>query len=754
MAFDEKGQADNVDRKVEICMRCYKILTETVGFDPTDIIFDPNIFAVATGIDEHNSYGIDFIEATRRIKKALPHVLVSGGVSNVSFSFRGNNIVREAIHSVFLYHAIKAGMDMGIVNAGQLAIYQDLPKNLRDAVEDVVLNRRDDATERLLEVAEEFKGQAGGQKGKGKDLSWRKESVDKRIEYALVNGIDEFVIDDTEEARQQASRPLAVIEGPLMAGMNVVGDLFGEGKMFLPQVVKSARVMKKAVGHLVPFIEKEKGGAIETNGKIVMATVKGDVHDIGKNIVGVVLQCNNFEVIDLGVMVSCEKILETAKREKAQFVGLSGLITPSLDEMVHVAGEMKRLNFELPLLIGGATTSPAHTAVKIEPNYDGPVIYVKDASRAVGVAQALVQSATRAELVRKTREDNAKRRERHAGKSRLTPQLSLAQARANKHEFEWSSYSPPAPTFTGRKVLDDIDLAALKNYIDWMPFFNAWEFHGKFPGILSDKVVGEAARTLFTDASVMLDKIINQNWLQARAVFGFFPANSIDHDDIRVFADESRQQELMRLCHLRQQRSKPDDQSHNCLADFVAPLDNGIEDFIGGFALTAGIGIDEHVARFEADHDDYSSIILKALADRLAEALAEYLHERVRKDFWAYDANEKLSSDDLIAEAYRGIRPAPGYPACPDHTEKGKLWQLLDVEAAIDLRLTDSYAMFPTAAVSGFYFSHPESKYFSVGKIARDQVESFAERKGMSLDEAEKWLSPNLGYEPSEADAA
>ena len=754
MAFDEKGQADNVDRKVEICKRCYKILTETVGFDPADIIFDPNIFAIATGIEEHNSYGIDFIEATRRIKDALPHVLVSGGVSNVSFSFRGNNIVREAIHSVFLYHAIKAGMDMGIVNAGQLAIYQDLPENLRDAVEDVVLNRRDDATERLLDVAEEFKGQAGGQKGKARDLSWREEPVDKRLEYALVNGIDEFVIDDTEEARQKAKRPLDVIEGPLMAGMNVVGDLFGEGKMFLPQVVKSARVMKKAVGHLVPFIEKEKGGAIETNGKIVMATVKGDVHDIGKNIVGVVLQCNNFEVIDLGVMVSCEKILETAKRENAQMVGLSGLITPSLDEMVHVAGEMKRLNFDLPLLIGGATTSPAHTAVKIEPKYDGPVIYVKDASRSVGVAQALVQADTRSELVRKTREDNAKRRERHAGKSRLKPQLSLAQARANNSQIEWSGYSPPAPTFTGRKVLDDIDLATLKKYIDWMPFFNAWEFHGKFPAILSDPVVGEAARTLFTDASVMLEKIIEEQWLQARAVLGFFPANSVDHDDIRVFADDNRQKEHMRLCHLRQQRSKPDGQSHHCLADFVAPYDSGIDDFIGGFAVTAGIGIDEHIARFEADHDDYSAIILKALADRLAEALAEYLHERVRKEFWAYDATEKLSNDDLIVEAYRGIRPAPGYPACPDHTEKGKLWQLLDVESAIDLRLTDSYAMFPTAAVSGFYFSHPESKYFSVGKIARDQVESFAERKGMTLDEAEKWLAPNLGYDPSEADAA
>ncbi len=754
MAFDEKGQADNVQRKVDICERSYRILTEEVGFDPADIIFDPNIFAVATGIEEHNAYGINFIEATRQIKAKLPHVLVSGGVSNVSFSFRGNNIVREAIHSVFLYHAIKAGMDMGIVNAGQLAIYEDLPADLRDAVEDVVLNRRDDATERLLDVAEQFKGKAGGQKGTAQDLSWREKPVEKRLEYALVNGIDEFVIGDTEEARLAAERPLDVIEGPLMAGMNVVGDLFGAGKMFLPQVVKSARVMKKAVGHLVPFIEKEKGGAVESNGKIVMATVKGDVHDIGKNIVGVVLQCNNFEVIDLGVMVSCEKILETARRENAQLIGLSGLITPSLDEMVHVASEMQRLKFELPLLIGGATTSPAHTAVKIEPKYDGPVIYVKDASRSVGVAQALVQPESRMELVRKTREDNAKRRERHAGKTRLAPQLSLAQARANRNDIDWSDYAPPAPTFIGTRVLNDIDLAVLKNYIDWMPFFNAWEFHGKFPAILSDSVVGEAARNLFTDASVMLDRIIKERWLEAKAAVGLFPANAVDHDDLRVFADDSRGKELMRLCHLRQQRSKPDGQAHDCLADFVAPSDSGIDDYIGAFAVTAGFGVDERVHEFEAKHDDYSAILLKALADRLAEALAEYLHERVRRDFWGYDRDERLTNNELIAEAYRGIRPAPGYPACPDHTEKAKLWELLDVEAAIGLKLTESYAMFPTAAVSGFYFSHPDSHYFSVGKIARDQVESYARRKDMRLDEAEKWLAPNLGYDPSEANAA
>ncbi|MBT5220419.1 MAG: dihydropteroate synthase, partial [Woeseia sp.] len=727
---------------------------DEVGFSPADIIFDPNIFAVATGIDEHNRYGLDFIEATRGIKAELPHAMVSGGVSNVSFSFRGNNIVREAIHSVFLYHAIKAGMDMGIVNAGQLANYQDLPETLRNAVEDVVLNRRDDATDRLLDAAEEYKGKAGGQKGKTKDLSWRENEVGKRLEHALVNGIDEFVIADTEEARLAAVRPLDVIEGPLMSGMNVVGDLFGEGKMFLPQVVKSARVMKKAVSHLVPFIEEEKGGVIETNGKIVMATVKGDVHDIGKNIVGVVLQCNNFEVTDLGVMVSCEKILEAARRENAQIIGLSGLITPSLDEMVHVASEMQRLGFELPLLIGGATTSPAHTAVKIEPNYEGPVIYVKDASRAVGVAQALTEEDTRLALVQKTREENSKRRERHAGKTRLAPQLTLQQARDNRLEIDWNTYVPPTPTFTGTRVFEDIDLAILKNYIDWMPFFNAWEFHGKFPAILSDKVVGDAARSLFSDASVMLDKIIAEKWLQARAVLGFFPANAVDKDDIRVFEDDNRADELTRLCHLRQQRSKPKGQAHYCLSDFIAPEQSGVNDYIGGFAVTAGIGIDQHVERFEADLDDYSSIMLKALADRLAEALAEYMHERTRKEFWAYDSDESLKTNELISEQYRGIRPAPGYPACPDHTEKGTLWRLLDVEQSIGLELTDSFAMFPTAAVSGFYFSHPESRYFSVGQISRDQAESFASRKNLSVAEAERWLAPNLGYDPAKADAA
>ncbi|WP_082990317.1 methionine synthase [Woeseia oceani] len=752
MAFDEDGQADSVERKVEICARSYQVLTEKVGFDPADIIFDPNIFAVATGIDEHNSYGKDFIEATRLIKEKLPHALVSGGVSNVSFSFRGNNVVREAIHSVFLYHAIKAGMDMGIVNAGQLAIYEDLPANLRTAVEDVILNRDPGATERLLELAEEYRGQASGVKRDTQDLSWRELPVDKRLEHALVKGLDQYVIEDTEEARLAAVRPLDVIEGPLMSGMNVVGDLFGDGKMFLPQVVKSARVMKKAVGHLIPFIELEKGGVRETNGKIVMATVKGDVHDIGKNIVGVVLQCNNFEVIDLGVMVSCEKILETARREGAQIIGLSGLITPSLDEMVNVAREMQRQKFDLPLLIGGATTSPAHTAVKIEPNYEGPVIYVKDASRSVGVAQALIEPGSREALARKVREDNAKRRERHAGNQRQAPSLSLNRARENRHRCDWQTYQPPAPAFTGRRVLRDIDLSVIREYIDWMPFFNAWEFRGKFPDILQDATVGTAAQSLYDDATAMLERIIDEKWLEARAVFGFFPANSVDYDDLRVYTDD-RKDERMRLCHLRQQKAKPTGKTNDCLADYVAPDDSGLEDHIGAFAVTAGIGIDEHVKRFEADHDDYSSIILKALADRLAEALAEYLHEQVRREHWGYAHDEALSNTDLINEKYTGIRPAPGYPACPDHTEKAKLWELLNAEEEIGLKLTESFAMYPTAAVSGFYFSHPDARYFAVGKVGLDQVESIAARKGWPVADVERWLSANLGYVPSLADA-
>jgi 5-methyltetrahydrofolate--homocysteine methyltransferase len=754
MAFDESGQADTTARKVEICKRSYKVLTEKVGFDPADIIFDPNIFAIATGIEEHASYGLDFIEATRQIKAALPHTLISGGVSNVSFSFRGNNIVREAIHSVFLYHAIRAGLDMGIVNAGQLAIYADLPTDLRDAVEGVVLNRDPNATDNLLAVAENYKGKKSGTVAKGQDLSWRELDVRKRLEHALVNGIDEFVVADTEEARCATDRPLDVIEGPLMSGMNVVGDLFGDGKMFLPQVVKSARVMKKAVSHLIPYIEDEKDGGMSSNGKIIMATVKGDVHDIGKNIVGVVLQCNNFEVIDLGVMVSCEKILEAAKREGATIIGLSGLITPSLDEMVHVASEMQRLNYDLPLLIGGATTSPAHTAVKIEPKYEGPVIYVKDASRSVGVAQALIAPGTKAALVEKTRKENARRREQHANKKRLKPQVSLLQARARKHQCDWKGYTPPKPTLDGVQVFDDIDLNILREYIDWMPFFNAWEFHGKFPAILTDDRVGEATTSLFEDATAMLDQLIDEKWLQARAVIGLFPANTDDHDDILVYENNSRNQVEHRLIHLRQQRSKALGQAQNCLADYVAPVDSGLADYIGGFAVTAGLGIDPHVERFEKAHDDYSAIILKALADRLAEALAEHMHERVRKEFWAYGPTETLANAELIAEKYRGIRPAPGYPACPDHTEKATLWELLGVESNIGLRLTDSFAMYPTAAVSGFYFAHPDARYFAVGKIGRDQVVSYAARKGMSHAEAEKWLAPNLGYDPDAANAA
>jgi 5-methyltetrahydrofolate--homocysteine methyltransferase len=754
MAFDEQGQADTVERKVEICRRSYDVLVNKVGIDPADIIFDPNIFAVATGIEEHASYGLDFIEATREIKASLPHALVSGGVSNVSFSFRGNNVVREAIHSVFLYHAIRAGMDMGIVNAGQLAIYEDLPPALRQAVEDVVLNRRGDATERLLEVAEQYKDQKSGAAARSQDLSWREQRVGKRLEYALVNGVDEFVIDDTEEARLATERPLDVIEGPLMAGMNVVGDLFGAGKMFLPQVVKSARVMKKAVGHLVPFIEEEKEGGRSSNGRIVLATVKGDVHDIGKNIVGVVLQCNNFEVVDLGVMVSCDRILEAAKREQADMIGLSGLITPSLDEMVHVASEMQRLGMDLPLLIGGATTSPAHTAVKIEPCYDGPVIYVKDASRSVGVAQALVESNTRAAIVDKNRKDNARRREQHASKKRLAPQLSIAQARARKQPVDWTAYTPPQPAFLGVRVFDDIDLGLLRDYIDWMPFFNAWEFHGKFPQILQDETVGEAATSLFEDATAMLDKIVEEKWLTARAVIGLFAANSDGDDDILVYADKQREAVLQRLVHLRQQRAKAAGQPQSCLADFVAPADSGLDDYLGAFAVTAGIGIESHVERFEKAHDDYSAIMLKALADRLAEALAEYLHERTRKEFWGYAAEEQLGNVELIAEKYRGIRPAPGYPACPDHTEKSKLWELLDVEASIGLTLTESYAMYPTASVSGFYLSNPAAKYFAVGKVDRDQVESYARRKGISVEDAEKNLAPNLGYDPGVSEVA
>jgi len=752
MAFDENGQADSVARKVLICERAFALLTDKVGFAPEDIIFDPNIFAVATGIEEHNRYGLDFIEATAAIKQRMPAVHVSGGVSNVSFSFRGNDAVREAMHSVFLYHAIRDGLTMGIVNAGQLAIYEEIPPDLRERVEDVILARRPDATERLLEIAEQFKG--GGGIKRQDDLEWRKLPVEERLQHALIKGVDEFVLQDTEEARLKARRPLDVIEGPLMDGMNVVGDLFGAGKMFLPQVVKSARVMKKAVAVLVPYIEKEKDGSARSNGKVVMATVKGDVHDIGKNIVGVVLQCNNFEVIDLGVMVSCEKILETATRVGANLIGLSGLITPSLDEMVHVAKEMQRLGYRQPLLIGGATTSPAHTAVKIDPQYTGAVIYVKDASRAVGVCQQLVTPASCEAYVANAKAEHDRRREQHRNKGVKAPQMSIGQARARKLKVDWAQYVPPVPAFLGVRVFEDYPLDELVPYIDWMPFFNAWEFAGKFPQILTDPVVGEAASSLYADALRMLDLVRREKWLQARGVVGLFPAHSTAEDDIEVFADEARRAPLVRLHQLRQQKSKPQGQAQSCLADFIAPAASGRSDYIGAFAVTAGIGIDAHVARFEAAHDDYSSILLKALADRLAEAFAERLHERVRREFWGYAALEHLDGEALIREEYRGIRPAPGYPACPDHTEKAALWRLLEAERRAGISLTESYAMLPTAAVSGWYFSHPEAHYFGVGQIGRDQVASYAERKGVSLEEAERWLAPNLGYEPDAAAAA
>jgi 5-methyltetrahydrofolate--homocysteine methyltransferase len=755
MAFDEQGQADTLERKVAICERAYRLLTERVGFAPEDIIFDPNIFAVATGIEEHHRYSLDFIEATAEIKRRMPRVLVSGGVSNVSFSFRGNERVREAMHSVFLYHAIKAGMTMGIVNAGQLAIYEDIPPDLREAAEDVILARRADATERLLEVAERYKGEASAKRGD--DLQWRSLPVAERLSYALVKGIDEFVLADTEEARLLAARPLDVIEGPLMDGMNVVGDLFGAGKMFLPQVVKSARVMKKAVSVLVPYIELQKGSTSRSNGKVVIATVKGDVHDIGKNIVGVVLQCNNFEVIDLGVMVSCQKILDAAKREGADLIGLSGLITPSLDEMVHVAKEMQRLGFKQPLLIGGATTSPAHTAVKIDPHYEGAVVYVKDASRSVGVCQQLISREGSAAFVAQLKAENETRREQHRNKSAKAPQLALAQARARRFPIDWTRYGPPAPSFLGLRVLEDYPLAELVPYIDWMPFFNAWEFAGKFPDILADPVIGEAASNLYADARRMLDQIVQEKWLGARAVVGFFPAASNGEDDIEIYADESRRVVRTRLHQLRQQKAKGREQAQLCLSDFIAPP-SGPADYLGAFAVTAGIGIDAHVARFEAAHDDYSSILLKALADRLAEAFAERLHERVRREFWGYAADETFDATALIREEYRGIRPAPGYPACPDHTEKATLWQLLDADRTAGITLTESFAMLPTAAVSGYYFSHPEAHYFAVGQIDREQVTDYARRKGLSLQEAERWLAPNLGYDPDDtkpaADAA
>ncbi len=749
MAFDEQGQADNANRKVEICERSYKLLTEVVGFPPEDIIFDPNIFAIATGIEEHNNYAIEFIEGTRRIRQLLPYAHVSGGVSNVSFSFRGNEPLRAAIHSVFLYHAIRAGMDMGIVNAGALTPYDDIPTDLRELVEDVVLNRRPDATDRLLEAADQFK--AGAAKDTV-DLSWRQKPVRERISHALVHGITEFIDEDTEEARKLSPRPLDVIEGPLMDGMNVVGDLFGAGKMFLPQVVKSARVMKKAVGYLLPFIEEEKlssGEEQQAKGKILMATVKGDVHDIGKNIVGVVLQCNNYDVVDLGVMVPAAKILETAKTEKCDVIGLSGLITPSLDEMVYVASEMQRLGMSLPLLIGGATTSRVHTAVKIDPSYGNAVVYVPDASRAVGVVGNLLSETAREGYVADVKREYREMREKHGRSKRTGPRQTLAGARANKAKLDWANYQPPKPSFLGVRAFDNYDLAELAERIDWTPFFQSWELTGKFPAILDDAVVGEAARPLYADAQAMLKTLIAEKRLKARGVIGFWPANTVG-DDIAIYADDSRKEQVAVNHTLRQQMLRDNDRPNFALSDYVAPKDSGVADYVGGFAVNAGIGVDEIVAEFKAQKDDYNAILVSALADRLAEAFAERLHERVRTEFWGYAQDEHLSNDDLIAEKYRGIRPAPGYPACPDHTQKTTLFRLLDAEKNAGLELTESMAMYPGAAVSGFYFSHPDAAYFGVGRIERDQVEDYAVRKGMKIGEVERWLAPNLNYDPSE----
>lgn len=744
MAFDETGQADTRQRKTEICQRAYRILTEQVGFPPEDIIFDPNIFAVATGIPEHNNYAVDFIEACKDIKATLPHALISGGVSNVSFSFRGNDPVREAIHAVFLYYAIRNGMDMGIVNAGQLAIYDDLPSALRDAVEDVILNRREDGTDRLLALAEEYRS-SKGENDQPQLAEWRGWDVEKRLEYALVKGITEFIVEDTEAARLRADSPIEVIEGPLMNGMNVVGDLFSEGKMFLPQVVKSARVMKQAVAYLEPYIQAAKTSG-SSAGKVLLATVKGDVHDIGKNIVGVVLQCNNYEIIDLGVMVPCETILRTAIEEKVDIIGLSGLITPSLDEMVHVAKEMERQGFSLPLLIGGATTSKAHTAVKIEPNYSGPVTYVQNASRTVGVVAALLSDKQRDEFVARTRKEYEVVRDQYARRQPRSAPVTLAQARANAFAADWDNYTPPCPAFTGVKTVT-APISVLRRYIDWTPFFMTWSLAGKYPRILEDDVVGEEARRLFKEANAMLDELDRTGALTPRGVAGIFPANRIG-DDIAVYRDESREEVLLYSCHLRQQTQKKDDFPNACLADFVATP--GIPDYLGAFAVTGGLEEDTLAAQFDAAHDDYNKIMVKALADRLAEGFAEYLHEQVRKTIWGYSPDENLDNDSLIRENYQGIRPAPGYPACPEHTEKSKIWELLDVERHTGMRLTESYAMWPGASVSGWYFSHPQSRYFAVAQIQRDQIEDYAARKGMPVKELERWLAPNLGYDPED----
>lgn len=739
MAFDEDGQADTYERKIEICKNSYHILVDECGFPPEDIIFDPNIFAIATGIEEHNNYAVDFIEATGWIKQNLPHAMISGGVSNVSFSFRGNNPVREAIHSVFLYYTIKNGMDMGIVNAGMLEVYEELPKALRDAVEDVVLNRNPDATDHLLSIADDYRGD--GVIAKKADEEWRKLPVAKRLEHALVKGIDAHVDEDTEEARLAFDNPIEVIEGPLMDGMNVVGDLFGDGKMFLPQVVKSARVMKKAVAWLMPYIEAEKAtGVSSSNGKILMATVKGDVHDIGKNIVGVVLQCNNFEVIDIGVMVPAATILEKAKEHNVDIIGLSGLITPSLDEMVHIAKEMKRLGFTTPIMLGGATTSKAHTAVKIMHEYDEPVIWVKDASRAVGVAQNLISVAHRTDFVSATRTEYEAVRDRYLGRQKQTDWLSLADARANPTNIDADTIAP-APATLGVQALENINITDIRDYIDWTPFFSAWELNGAYPRILNDPHKGKEAQKLFNEAQTWLDKIIAENWFEAKAVFGLFPASPTADDSVIVYSDETRSCEAARFHFVRQQLDKKDSRANLCLSDFIAKEN----DHIGGFAV-AIFGAEEKAKAYEAEHDDYAAIMIKVLADRLAEALAEKLHKEVRSTHWAYAADESLSAEELAKEKYQGIRPAAGYPACPEHTEKGTLWQLLDVQEHIGMELTESYAMLPTAAVSGLYFANPEAHYFTVGKINKDQVKDYATRKDISMNEAERWLAPNLGY--------
>ncbi|MGY8815267.1 MAG: methionine synthase [Gammaproteobacteria bacterium] len=753
MGFDEEGQADTTQRRFDVAKRSYNLLVDKAGIPPEDIIFDPNILTVATGMSEHNNYAVSFFEASRLIKEHLPYAMVSGGLSNVSFSFRGNNPVREAMHSAFLYHGIKAGMDMAIVNAGQLEIYDEISKDLLERVEDVLLNRRDDATDRLVDFAESVTQKET--KEKVNEHTWRNNTtVQERITHALVKGIDDFIVEDTKEAKELFPASIQVIEGPLMDGMNVVGDLFGSGKMFLPQVVKSARVMKKAVAYLIPFIEaeKQKSGNVSSKGKIIMATVKGDVHDIGKNIVGVVLQCNNFDVVDLGVMVPAAKILQSAIDEKADIIGLSGLITPSLDEMVHVAKEMKRQDFHLPLMIGGATTSRAHTAVKIDPEYSEPVIHVKDASRAVGVAQKLISSDLKPDYVKEISDEYVVVRERHAGRQQKINWLSIEEARSNRHVIDWENYTSIPPTKPGVTVLKDYPLDELADYIDWTPFFMAWELAGKYPRILKDKVVGDAATKLFTDAKIMLKQIIDEKWFKAHGVIGIFPANSIGHDDINIYIDDQRKGLLNTLHFLRQQTRKPPGQYNYSLSDFIAPEETHVKDYIGAFAVACGFGIEEKIKQFEDDLDDYSAIMVKALADRLAEAFAERIHLRTRQEFWGFSSNEELNSEALISEKYQGIRPAPGYPACPDHTEKGKLWKILDVEKNTGITLTESWAMYPTAAVSGWYFSHPDSRYFGLGKINNDQVHDYAKRKGVEFHHVEKSLSPSLGYDPESPD--